>query len=138
MNCSARELGLGNDHAGIMVAARRCPWACRSPSTWDVRYGARLGITPNRPDCLSMVGMAREVGAIYDRDTHVECPDRTRRLGARRPTSSSLAIAARAGQPLRGTHRAQREGRALARVDGPPPDRAGVRPTTTSWTSPTT
>lgn len=24
-----------------------------------------LEITPNRPDCLSMVGMAREVGAMY-------------------------------------------------------------------------
>ena len=27
-----------------------------------------LEITPNRPDCLSMVGMAREVGAMYRTD----------------------------------------------------------------------
>ena len=31
-------------------------------------------ITPNRPDCLSMIGMARETGAIFDRDYHVELP----------------------------------------------------------------
>ena len=31
-------------------------------------------ITPNRPDCLSMIGMARETGAIFDRDFHVELP----------------------------------------------------------------
>ena len=31
-------------------------------------------ITPNRPDCLSMMGMAQETSAIFDRDTHIELP----------------------------------------------------------------
>jgi phenylalanyl-tRNA synthetase beta chain len=31
-------------------------------------------ITPNRPDCLSMEGMAVETGAILDEDTHIELP----------------------------------------------------------------
>ena len=31
-------------------------------------------ITPNRPDCLSMTGMAVEVAAILDEDAHIELP----------------------------------------------------------------
>ena len=66
MNCSERELGLGNDHDGIMILPPDAPigvpfaeYAGISDTVLD------LEITPNRPDCLSMVGMAREVGAMY-------------------------------------------------------------------------
>ncbi|MBQ9003406.1 MAG: phenylalanine--tRNA ligase subunit beta [Eggerthellaceae bacterium] len=66
MNCSERELGLGNDHDGIMILPEDAPvgmpfaeYAKISDTVLD------LEITPNRPDCLSMVGMAREVGAMY-------------------------------------------------------------------------
>lgn len=66
MNCSARELGIGSDHDGIMVLPEDAPigmpladYLKLSDTVLD------LEITPNRPDCLSMVGMAREVGAMY-------------------------------------------------------------------------
>lgn len=66
MNCSARELGIGSDHDGIMILPEDAPigmpladYLKLSDSVLD------LEITPNRPDCLSMVGMAREVGAMY-------------------------------------------------------------------------
>ena len=66
MNCSARELGLSNDHDGIMIlpedAPVGVPFADYMKMTDTV---LDLEITPNRPDCLSMVGMAREVGAMY-------------------------------------------------------------------------
>lgn len=69
MNCSARELGLGNDHEGIMILPEDAPvgmlfadYAKLSDTVLD------LEITPNRPDCLSVVGMARELGAMYRRD----------------------------------------------------------------------
>ena len=70
MNCSQRELGLGGDHDGIMSACPRMP-----RSGMPIRRLRRrlsdtvldLEITPNRPDCLSMVGMAREVGAMYQK-----------------------------------------------------------------------
>ncbi|MBP3867187.1 MAG: phenylalanine--tRNA ligase subunit beta, partial [Eggerthellaceae bacterium] len=69
MNCSARELGLGNDHDGIMILPEDAPvgvpfaeYMKLSDTVLD------LEITPNRPDCLSMVGMAREVGAMYRED----------------------------------------------------------------------
>jgi len=69
MNCSQRELGLGNDHDGIMILPEDAPvgmpfaeYAGMSDTVLD------LEITPNRPDCLSMAGMAREVGAMYRSD----------------------------------------------------------------------
>ncbi len=69
MNCSERELGLGNDHDGIMIlpedAPVGVPFADYMKMTDTV---LDLEITPNRPDCLSMVGMAREVGAMYRAD----------------------------------------------------------------------
>ena len=69
MNCSARELGLGDDHDGIMILPEDAPVGV--PFADYMQMGDTvldLEITPNRPDCLSMVGMAREVGAMYRTD----------------------------------------------------------------------
>lgn len=64
MLCSEKELGLSEDAAGLMELA-----ADISPGTSlvvalgldDVMF--ELEITPNRPDCLSLIGVAREVRA---------------------------------------------------------------------------
>ena len=68
MNCSARELGLGEDHEGIMILPADAPvgtpfaeFAGLSDTVLE------LEITPNRPDCLSVAGVAREIGALYER-----------------------------------------------------------------------
>ncbi|HKW14544.1 MAG TPA: phenylalanine--tRNA ligase subunit beta [Candidatus Krumholzibacteria bacterium] len=69
MICSSRELGLGADSDGIMVldtdAALGTPLA-------DVLGSAdamlELEITPNRPDQLSHIGVAREIAAIYQKE----------------------------------------------------------------------
>ena len=66
MCCSRRELGLGQDHSGIWVLPADAPVG--QPMADFMGAGDTvldLEITPNRPDCLSMVGMAREVGAMY-------------------------------------------------------------------------
>ena len=91
MNCSARELGLGGDHSGIMILPPDAPvgvpfaqYQGTSETVLDCE------ITPNRPDCLSMVGMAREVGAIYDRDYHVDYPAIASETG--RPTADELSV----------------------------------------------
>ncbi|QHI69511.1 phenylalanine--tRNA ligase subunit beta [Tichowtungia aerotolerans] len=66
MLCAKDELGLGNDHAGLMVLnadlAPGTPFANLMPPPETV---FELEITPNRPDCLSIIGIAREVAAIY-------------------------------------------------------------------------
>lgn len=65
MLCSARELGLSNDHAGLMDLGELV-----SPGT-SLREALALDdtiftlkLTPNRADCLSILGIAREVGAL--------------------------------------------------------------------------
>ena len=66
MCCSRRELGLGQDHEGIWVLPDNAPVGTEISEylgTLDTLLD--LEITPNRPDCLSVVGMAREVGAMY-------------------------------------------------------------------------
>ncbi len=65
MICSERELELGEDASGIMVLTVKC-----KPGT-DFSEALQLNdcildinITPNRPDCLSVIGVAREIAAI--------------------------------------------------------------------------
>ncbi len=63
MICSARELGLGDDHQGILVLETNAPLG--TPLA-DVLGDAILDTEPttNRPDWLSVLGVAHEVGAI--------------------------------------------------------------------------
>ena len=62
MLCSAAELGVGADAAGILVLERGTPGApLRDVIDLDVVLDAE--ITTNRPDCLCHVGIARELAA---------------------------------------------------------------------------
>lgn len=67
MLCSARELGLGDDHSGIMLLP--------ADSALGVPYGDAVGlvtdtvvdidITRNRPDAYGVVGVARDLAAYF-------------------------------------------------------------------------
>jgi phenylalanyl-tRNA synthetase beta chain len=68
MLCSEAELGLSEDAAGILflprgTAAPGTPLAQAVPATDDVIY--ELDLTPNRPDALGHIGIARDVAALY-------------------------------------------------------------------------
>ncbi len=63
MVCSEKELGISESHEGILVLPAGAPKG--------VPLAAYLGdvlldleITPNRPDCLSVIGVAREIAAL--------------------------------------------------------------------------
>jgi phenylalanyl-tRNA synthetase beta chain len=63
MVCSEKELGISESHEGILVLPPETPIG--------VPLGAYLGdvvldldITPNRPDCLSVIGIAREIAVL--------------------------------------------------------------------------
>jgi phenylalanyl-tRNA synthetase beta chain len=105
MLCSERELGLGDEHeAGVLTVEPTAPLGA------DLVGYLRLDdvvleieITPNRPDCLSVVGVARELAALTgtpfrvppvvlaeaDEDAHtlarvrIEAPDLCHRFTAR-------------------------------------------------------
>jgi len=67
MMCSAKELGLGADHSGLLILSQRPEIG--TPIN-DVFPGSDtvfdIEVTPNRPDCLSYVGMAREMAAYFN------------------------------------------------------------------------
>jgi phenylalanyl-tRNA synthetase beta chain len=65
MLCSARELGLSQDHAGLMVLdeAAELGKSVRDVLGLDDQIFT-LKLTPNRADCLSILGVARELSAL--------------------------------------------------------------------------
>ncbi|MCL2150302.1 MAG: phenylalanine--tRNA ligase subunit beta [Dehalococcoidia bacterium] len=63
MICSEKELGLSQSHEGILVLPSDAPLgASLADYMGDVIFD--LEVTPNRPDMLSMLGVAHEVGAL--------------------------------------------------------------------------
>jgi len=65
MLCSARELGLSQDHAGLLELAADAPVGEDLRSYLDLDDTIfTLKLTPNRADCLSIRGVAREVAAL--------------------------------------------------------------------------
>jgi phenylalanyl-tRNA synthetase beta chain len=69
MMCSARELGMGDDASGLLILGGRpelgAPINAVLPPGDTV---LDIEITPNRPDCLSHLGMARELAAWFKKD----------------------------------------------------------------------
>jgi len=68
MVCSEKELGISDSHEGIMVLPADAPIGGQlSDYLGDVIFD--LEVTPNRPDCLSVIGIARteeiQEGASY-------------------------------------------------------------------------
>ena len=65
MMCSAMELGISEDAEGIMILSDSCLTGLDLVSVLELQDEVlELEITPNRPDCLGMLGVAREVAAI--------------------------------------------------------------------------
>lgn len=85
MLCSEAELGLSDESAGILLLDRDAPLG--------QRVGAHLGIedtvieisvTPNRGDCLSIIGIAREIAALTGqrlRQTRIRVAERGAPIG---------------------------------------------------------
>ncbi len=68
MLCSEKELAIGEDHEGIMILPEDAPIGTLLKDYLEINDVVfELEITPNRPDCLSHIGIAREVAAYYKR-----------------------------------------------------------------------
>ncbi|OGU77842.1 MAG: phenylalanine--tRNA ligase subunit beta [Ignavibacteria bacterium RBG_16_34_14] len=69
MICSEAELGLGNDASGIMVIDKKLKEG--TPFSKALGFDdviLEIAITPNRPDALSHIGIARDLAAIFNRE----------------------------------------------------------------------
>jgi len=70
MACSEKELGISDNYEGIMILPDEAPLGMPladylGDSIFD------LDITPNRPDCLSVIGIARETAALTGQSLHI-------------------------------------------------------------------
>jgi len=78
MLCSERELGISDDHAGILALPADAPLG----ADFAEYIGAEdtvldIAITPNRGDCLSILGLAREVAALFGAPLTMPAIDRS-------------------------------------------------------------
>jgi len=65
MLCSEEELGIGEDATGIMILPDTLPLGEDLATALDLEDVAlEISVTPNRADCLSMLGIAREIAAM--------------------------------------------------------------------------
>lgn len=65
MLCSELELGIGDDHSGILILDCNLELGKPVGEVLDSDAIFDLDITPNRGDCLSHYGVARELSALY-------------------------------------------------------------------------
>ncbi len=62
------ELGLSDDHATLMDLPQYLPLGCDLAEALHLSdVVLEVAVTPNRPDCLSVLGLAREVAALLRR-----------------------------------------------------------------------
>lgn len=88
MICAEDEIGLGNDHDGIMVldAAAEIGSAAKEYFNLEDDYVFEIGLTPNRADAASHLGVARDLSA------YLQIPLRMPDLSAFQVKDNSLNI----------------------------------------------
>ena len=98
MICAEDELGLSEDHSGIMVLDGR--WSPGTPFADVLRDRGvpsleavfDIELTPNRPDATSHVGVAREVSAYTGNPLRIPSPEQGKSEAARQSDKVSITI----------------------------------------------
>ena len=69
MICAEDEIGLGESHAGILVLDTKVPNGTLASDFFKIEsdYVIEIGLTPNRADAASHIGVARDIRAAKDR-----------------------------------------------------------------------
>jgi phenylalanyl-tRNA synthetase beta chain len=90
MLCSERELGLSDDHRGLLIVPKEVPLGEAVYAVLGLRDTILdVAITPNRGDCLSVMGLAREISALTGVPLHAGKP-RVRQSGS--PINSQARV----------------------------------------------
>ena len=102
MMCAPDELGLGSEHAGLLILDSSLTIGL--PINEALPGGDTvfdLEITPNRPDALSHIGIARELAAWFRRDvSYPQVKFRGETQGARPDILTSIAVESPEDCPL--------------------------------------
>ena len=73
MLCAEDELGLGDDHNGILILDKAVKLGTRvNQVLGGQEIVFDIDLTPNRPDCLSIIGLAREAAAVTDNKIQIK------------------------------------------------------------------
>jgi phenylalanyl-tRNA synthetase beta chain len=66
MICAEDEIGLGIEHDGIMVLDKEAKVGSRAADYFNIEsdYAIEIGLTPNRTDGMSHIGVARDLAAV--------------------------------------------------------------------------
>lgn len=70
MICSAKELALFDYSAGIMGFAEDTPLGVELAELWQAEDVIELEVTPNRADCFSLLGVARDIATKLGTSYH--------------------------------------------------------------------
>jgi phenylalanyl-tRNA synthetase beta chain len=103
MLCSQKELALSEDHEGLWILPANADLGkplAQALGLADTVF--EINVTPNRADCLSHLGIAREVAALFGRPLRVlRSPSEGKAAFAERlPAAPTLAAPARCGRYL--------------------------------------
>ncbi|NUN70359.1 MAG: phenylalanine--tRNA ligase subunit beta [Bacteroidetes bacterium] len=91
MLCSGKELGISDDGSGIMVLdPSAVPGTLLTQHLGLDDCSLEIGITPNRPDCLSHIGIARDLAAAYG--VALKMPNGTLNEDATRPVTAVTSV----------------------------------------------
>ncbi len=71
MICAEDELGLSDDHSGIMILDPSYEIGKDLNSYLNSQIVLDIDLTANRPDCMSHIGAAREVAALTGKTLHI-------------------------------------------------------------------
>ena len=93
MICAEDELGIGSSHAGIMVLDPEAPVGMPASEYFQVEEDVvyTIGLTPNRVDAASHVGVARDLTAVVNNFGRSRV-DYLQRKGLKLPDVSSFSI----------------------------------------------
>ena len=69
--CSAKELELGSDDQGLLILENTTQVGMPIENVFATDKILELEITANRGDCLSYLGVAREIGARYQKSIRI-------------------------------------------------------------------
>lgn len=94
MICAEDELGLGESHAGIMVLDDQAPVGMAAKDFLNIEedYTYEIGLTPNRSDATSHVGVARDVLAVINCQNNTEKKPIIPDISSFRPDNNNLPI----------------------------------------------
>ncbi|MCB1228191.1 MAG: phenylalanine--tRNA ligase subunit beta [Verrucomicrobiales bacterium] len=98
MMCSGREIGLGQEDAGLLILDADAPVGTPLRDLVEADVLLDLEITPNRPDLLSHTGLARELAALTG--LHLKTPPQPSSAPSQTATDTEIQLTARDGCPF--------------------------------------